>query len=144
MLVKHLFKCLCYNLNKQQFYGGVFMSFYHRLRDIREDKDLKQSDIAEQLQITRQQYQLYESGKRQIPFNLVIDISKFFKVSIDYIAGLTNDKRGLTRSELSAEETEILKKIRSLSNERKYKLLGRLDTYCEEQQEEQALTKEAQ
>ena len=69
------------------------MYFYQRLRDLREDEDMKQWQIAELLNDTQQHYHLYESGKRQIPFDKVIKLAKFYDVSIDYIAGLTNDKR---------------------------------------------------
>ncbi len=65
---------------------------YQRIRDLREDADLKQEAIAYLLEISRQQYQLYESGKRQIPFDKVIRLAEYYNVSIDYIAGLTNDK----------------------------------------------------
>ncbi len=68
------------------------MYLYQRLKDLREDEDLKQDVIARLLEMTRQQYQLYESGKRQIPFDKVIKLAKFYNVSIDYIAGLTNNK----------------------------------------------------
>ena len=64
-----------------------------RIKDLREDKDLKQEAIAQMLEMTRQQYQLYESGKRQIPFDKVIKLAVYYNVSIDYIAGLTNDWR---------------------------------------------------
>lgn len=66
---------------------------YQRLKDLREDNDLKQEAIAQMLEMTRQQYQLYESGKRQIPFDKIIKLTVYYNVSIDYIAGLTNDKR---------------------------------------------------
>ena len=66
---------------------------YQRLKDLREDHDLKQEAIAQMLEMTRQQYQLYESGKRQIPFDKIIKLAVYYNVSIDYIAGLTNDKR---------------------------------------------------
>ena len=69
------------------------MYFYQRLRDLREDRDLPQWKIAELLNNSQQQYYMYESGKRQIPFDKVIKLAKFYDVSIDYIAGLTNDKR---------------------------------------------------
>lgn len=65
---------------------------YQRLKDLREDNDLKQEAIAQMLEMTRQQYQLYESGKRQIPFDKVIKLAVYYNVSIDYIAGLTNIK----------------------------------------------------
>lgn len=68
------------------------MYYYQRIRDLREDADLKQSVIADVLSITRQQYSLYERGDREIPFHHVITLAKFYKVSVDYIAGLTNQK----------------------------------------------------
>ena len=66
------------------------MYFTQRLRDLREDKDLKQEDIAKVLKITRQQYQLYESGKRKIPIDLLVELCKFYNVSADYILGFTD------------------------------------------------------
>lgn len=65
---------------------------YQRIRDLREDADLKQLDVAAQLKISAQQYSLYERGDREIPFHHVITLAKFYNVSIDYIAGLTNNK----------------------------------------------------
>ena len=69
------------------------MFFYQRLRDLREDRDLPQRVIAELLSITTQQYSLYERGDREIPFHHVITLAKFYDVSMDYIAGLTNEKK---------------------------------------------------
>ena len=66
--------------------------YYQRLRDLREDADLPQRSVAEILQITTQQYSLYERGDREIPFHHAITLAKFYKVSLDYIAGLTNRK----------------------------------------------------
>ena len=63
------------------------MYFYQRVRDIREDSDLTQQDIAEVLGITRQQYQLYESGKREMPMHLFIKLADHYDVSLDYLAG---------------------------------------------------------
>jgi transcriptional regulator with XRE-family HTH domain len=68
------------------------MYHYQRLRDLREDADLKQRHIAELLDMTAQQYSLYERGDREIPFHHVITLAKYYGVSIDYIAGLTNRK----------------------------------------------------
>ena len=64
------------------------MYFYQRVRDIREDSDLSQKQVAEVLGITQQQYQLYESGKREMPMHLFIELAKFYRVSLDYLAGL--------------------------------------------------------
>lgn len=66
------------------------MNYTKRLRDLREDKDLKQEDVAKILNITRQQYQLYESGKRKLPIDLLTELCKFYNVSADYILGLVD------------------------------------------------------
>ena len=70
------------------------MQNYQRIKDLREDKDMKQKEIANELKITTQQYSLYERGKREIPFHHAITLADFYHVSLDYIAGRTNDKRG--------------------------------------------------
>lgn len=64
------------------------MKFYQRLKDIRIDADETQEQIATALQITRQQYQLYESGKRSIPIDLLTIFCLHYRVSADYILGL--------------------------------------------------------
>ena len=66
------------------------MYFYQRLKDIREDNDKKQEDIARVLNITRQQYQLYESGKREMPMHHFIVLAKHYNISLDYLAGLAD------------------------------------------------------
>lgn len=65
---------------------------FTRLKDLREDKDKNQKDIAEMLGTSQSYYSQYEKGKRSIPFERVVELAKFYDVSIDYIAGLTNDK----------------------------------------------------
>lgn len=63
---------------------------YKRLRDLREDKDLLQKDIAEMLNCTQVCYSLYENGKRDIPTEVLIKFSSFYGVSVDYLLGLTD------------------------------------------------------
>ena len=70
-----------------------FINYYQRLRDLREDKDLNQTQIAIVIGTSQSYYAQYENGKRQIPFDRIIELAKFYNVSIDYIAGLTNDRR---------------------------------------------------
>lgn len=66
--------------------------YIKRLREIREDNDLLQKDVADILKITKQQYQLYESGKRDIPVDLLVVFSKYFEISLDYIVELSDSK----------------------------------------------------
>ena len=67
--------------------------FYQRLRDLREDADLKQREVAQILYMRQDVYQRYESGKREISFDIAIKLAKFYNVSLDYIAGFTNIKQ---------------------------------------------------
>ena len=70
--------------------------YYQRLKDLREDADkvIKQEEIATLLGTTQQTYSLWERGEREIPFHHAITLAKFYNVSLDYIAGLTNKKNG--------------------------------------------------
>jgi transcriptional regulator with XRE-family HTH domain len=62
-----------------------------RLKDLREDRDLKQSQITEILNIKQNTYSQYENGQRQIPFDSLITLSKFYNVSIGYILGVSDN-----------------------------------------------------
>ena len=64
--------------------------FYRRLKDIREDHDLTQKQAAEKLGITQQQYSLYETGRREIPTSLLIQLADIFDISTDYLLGRTD------------------------------------------------------
>ena len=71
--------------------------YYPRLRDLREDKDLTQEELVRILGMHKTTYTNYEQGKREIPFALAIQLAKFYDVSLDYIAGLTNDPVSLNQ-----------------------------------------------
>lgn len=64
---------------------------YRRIRDLREDKDLKQRQVAELLNCSQQVYSNYELGQRDIPTDVLIRLSDFYQVSVDYLLGLTNN-----------------------------------------------------
>lgn len=69
------------------------MNMYQRLRDLREDRDLKQRQVAEYLNCAQRTYSNYELGQRDIPTDVLIRLSHFYNVSVDYILGLTNNPR---------------------------------------------------
>ncbi len=71
------------------------MEYAQRLRDIREDNDLTQADIANVLKTTYQYYSTYENGKREMPFSRAIELAKYYNVSLDYLAGLIDTPRKL-------------------------------------------------
>ena len=68
------------------------MFMYPRLRDLREDKDLNQTQIANYLGMSQTGYSKYETGENDIPTEVLIKLAKFYKTSTDYILGLTNTK----------------------------------------------------
>ncbi len=67
--------------------------YYSRLKDLREDRDLVQKQVAAFLGIDQRVYSNYETGKREIPTRFVVALSKFYNTSTDYILGLTNDPK---------------------------------------------------
>lgn len=66
---------------------------YRRIRDLREDHDLKQREIAEYLCCSQRVYSNYELGQRDIPTDILIKLSEFYNVSVDYLLGLTSNPK---------------------------------------------------
>lgn len=63
---------------------------YKRLRELREDKDLTQSQIAKYLNMSQTGYSKYETGENDIPTKILIELAKFYNTSTDYILELTD------------------------------------------------------
>ena len=80
------------NLSFAQIKDGVFV-IYNRIRDLREDHDLKQKDVADYLFCAQQTYSNYELGQRDIPTAVLIKLSELYRVSVDYILGITNNPK---------------------------------------------------
>ena len=105
------------------------MYHYKRLRDLREDNDKTQKEIAEILQDSQQHYQMYESGKRELPLWIAIKLAEYYKVSIDYIAGITNNKGGINGRDILQEidDRKILEKWHQLTEREKGRILERIE-----------------
>ena len=71
------------------------MEFYQRLKDLREDHDLTQNDIAEVLQTTREQISKYETGKQMMGVDKYIKLAKYYNVSLDYLTGIVDTPKKL-------------------------------------------------
>ncbi|MCD8344317.1 MAG: helix-turn-helix domain-containing protein [Oscillospiraceae bacterium] len=71
---------------------------YRRIRDMREDADLLQRDIAALLQCTQVSYSHYELGKRDITTDVLIKLASFYNTSTDYLLGLTDEKKPYPRA----------------------------------------------
>lgn len=68
------------------------MCICERIRNLREDKDLSQTELAEVLHISQRAYSHYENGTRKIPLDVLVAIADYYECSIDYLAGRTNKK----------------------------------------------------
>ncbi len=69
-----------------------------RIRDLREDHDLTQQQVADYLQCDRSLYSRYERGERETPLAVLAKLAIFYKTSLDYLAGLTNEARPYPRA----------------------------------------------
>ena len=73
------------------------MEIHERIKALREDRDLKQTDLAEILKTNQSYYAKYENGKRPIPVDRIITLCKYYNLSADYILCLTDDPRPLIK-----------------------------------------------
>lgn len=64
-----------------------------KIRDVREDHDLTQQQVAQYLMCDQSLYSKYERGEREVPLNIMIKLAKFYKTSIDYLVGLTENQK---------------------------------------------------
>lgn len=71
---------------------------YRRIRDLREDLDMTQTDIADILNISQRTYSRYENDERAIPVEILSQLADFHKTSIDYLIGRTDEKRAYPRA----------------------------------------------
>lgn len=69
------------------------MGYYPRIRELREDHDMTQRQVAAYLQMPQPQYFRYEQGYRDIPTDILIALAELYKTSTDYILGLTSNPR---------------------------------------------------
>lgn len=107
--------------------------YYQRLKDLKEDKDLKQREVAEIIGVAENHYGKYERGEVDITFGRVIKLAEYYDVSLDYIAGRTNDKGGLHCNYIEPEEKELLRCWKQLNSKQKRSVMEILDNYIEKE-----------
>lgn len=70
-----------------------------RIRDLREDNDFTQERISRYLMCDQSLYSKYERGEREIPLKLIVELAKFYEVSVDYIVGLTDNPKAFWKKD---------------------------------------------
>ena len=98
-----------------------------RLRKLREKKHLNQQGLAMKLHLSQSTVSAYEIGERTPDMETLIEMAKFFDVSIDYLVGLTDVKYQTSERDLPQEEAEHLHKFRQLDETAKDKLSAYMD-----------------
>ena len=96
-----------------------------RLRDLREDMDLYQKDIADYLHCSQVTYSRYELGTREIPLESLNALADFYGVSIDYLMGRTDEKKALSAKKKAVEK--ILQKEYYAKSNQRFKRRCRFD-----------------
>lgn len=109
------------------------MGYYQRLKDLKEDADLTQKQVAEIIGVSINHYGKYERGETDLPLEKAIILANFYDVSLDYIAGRTNYKDGISCPALSKEELTLLEQYRRLTERSK----GKHDILMEQLLEQQ-------
>lgn len=83
----------------------------NRIKEIRQEKNLSQTDIAKALGVTRQAISLYEKGDRELKLETWQKLADFFNVPVDYLLGISKDRSTLTIDDLNAEEQDAYNRI---------------------------------
>ena len=89
----------------------------NRLKEIRQEKNLSQTDIAKALGVTRQAISLYEKGDREPKIETWQKLADFFNVPVDYLLGISKDRSTLTIDDLNTEEQEAYERITDMLSE---------------------------
>lgn len=107
------------------------MAYYRRIRELREDSDKTQREIAEYLGTPYQYYAVYEKGGSEISFERAIALAKYYNVSLDYLAGLTDVKTNSSVYHAPDDDTALLKSIKRLTPAEKSALSEFLQTLAD-------------
>lgn len=107
------------------------MAYYKRLRDMREDHDLTQKEVAEKLYMHTTQYRRYESGERTVPLDTAVALCHIYNVSLDYLAGLSPFDTNISENNLSQEEKTLITNYRRLNEFEKGRINERIESILE-------------
>lgn len=99
---------------------------YKRIRELREDKDLTQKQVADKLYMHLTQYRRYETGERELSLETAVAIAKIYNVSVDYIAE-NDDLKNINNFDLTQEENNLIAKYRTLDSVNQGRILERID-----------------
>lgn len=109
------------------------MSYYPRLRDLKEDADLTQKQVAELIGVSMNHYGKYERGENDLPLEKAVILADYYDCSLDYLAGRTIYRHGRANPDMTDEELELIEQYRFLNDRSK----GRHDVLMQQLIEQQ-------
>lgn len=109
------------------------MNFSARLYELREDSDMKQSELAEMLNLKPSAISKYEKENTQPSIATLIQIADIFKVSVDYLLGISSVKNPYAKDEFTPREADIMMRYRKLSKENKIRMDERISAMLDGQ-----------
>lgn len=115
---------------------------FQRIRDLKEDCDLTQKQISKIIGVSENQYGRYERGENPITLEKALLLANYYNVSLDYIAGRSKNKKGLTKSELPDDVSQLVENFMFLSDRRKGQIDLLMKQLVEEQENENAQIKD--
>lgn len=104
------------------------MPHYQRIRDLREDADKTQTEIADHLGTTAQYYGKYEKGERELPFSRAVQLAEYYGVSLDYLAGRVQRRLPFTAEPFTLDQQKIAEMYALLTERNK----GKLELFAEQ------------
>lgn len=113
------------------------MAYYQRLRDLKEDNDLTQKQVAELIGVSMNHYGKYERGEIDIPLEKAIILADHYHVTLDYLAGRTLHPRNDDSTEIPLDEQQLLDTFRSLTERQK----GKLELFAEQLSQQKSRAK---
>jgi transcriptional regulator with XRE-family HTH domain len=109
------------------------MDFISRLKELREDADMKQTDLAGKLNIKPSAISKYENNHTQPNYLTIIKIADVFNVSVDYLLGVSSVKNPYTAEKFTPKEAEIITRYRRLNKENKIRIDERINAMLDAQ-----------
>ena len=109
--------------------GGHIYGVLSKIKDLKEDADLTQAEVSEIIEVSANHYGKYERGETDIPFSKAIKLADYYNVSLDYIAGRTNDKTFIS----SISPSLFTEKFSRLNNKNKARIDERMSQMLEAQ-----------
>lgn len=91
-IIEHFVLKINRTLRSEYTKSGDEMKKYERIRNLREDMDMTQSQVGEYLHISQRSYAHYEAGTREMPIEILIELADLFQVNLDYLVGRTDVK----------------------------------------------------